>query len=104
MGNSASKQWRRRAEQIRFDRDNKVKGLYENVRQMTEKANITPAKTQRIITATVVELVDMLNKGETTSEELVLVFSHRCFTVGLEKCWMTEDMFEEAMKAAKECD
>ena len=58
----------------------------------------------KIIQADVTELIDMLNKGKTTSVQLLLVFLHRCASIGIRLNAITEFNYTEAWVIAEECD
>lgn len=46
----------------------------------------------------------MLNTRKVTSIDLLLLFAERAYTIGAEYCLITEDIFDEALKTAQECD
>ena len=62
---------------------------------------ISKEKIEKIIDSTATELAQMLNKGDTTSVELVNIFAYRAGTVGHQLTAITEDNFVEALKMAK---
>ena len=46
----------------------------------------------------------MLDKGETTSEEVLYVFIERVCKVGVKYNYVTDEMFEDALHEAKKYD
>jgi hypothetical protein len=101
MGPRMSVHWSRRAQQIRSERDQRVLNQRSRLSAELEGLRLEPSKVQAILNLPVAELVKMLNAGQTTSYELTLIFAVRASTLGLEHCWITEDNFDEAIRAAK---
>ena len=69
-----------------------------------KELNISTEKEDRITRSYAYELVDMLNKGEVTSREILTVLAHRCTVVGSDLNLITEIDFEVADRAAQKCD
>ena len=59
---------------------------------------------QKLLYATVKDLRQGLMKGEFTSVDLVVFYGARCQKVGREMNYSTEELFDSALKKAKECD
>jgi hypothetical protein len=49
-------------------------------------------------------LREELNKGTFTSVDLVNYYGKRCYTIGRELCLSTEELFDQALERAKDCD
>lgn len=59
---------------------------------------------QLILNSTVCELLVYMNKGELTSEEILVTYYKRVGTIGRELNLIGETQFEEALKKARKCD
>ena len=46
----------------------------------------------------------MLDKRQTTSEEILYVFIERTCTIGVQNNYVLDEMFEEALEEARNCD
>jgi len=55
---------------------------------------------EKILNAEVSELKKMLKNNEISSRDLVMIFTHRCLTVGLSLNCLTEFNFDEAVTVA----
>lgn len=60
--------------------------------------------TERVLNATVTELLAMLAAGAVTSVQLVNIFTHRCTTHGYALRAVTDCCYTEALAAAAESD
>ena len=67
-------------------------------------SDISPELKTRILSATVTELLSMLESGDVTSEILVRVYSNRCHEVGYGLNNVTEECYDEALEAARRSD
>ena len=89
-------------ESIRFDRD---KSLATKIADLRTFVDAVPAeRLQKIINASGYQLAAMLNNGQTTSVEVVKIFSFRAGTLGKDVNAITEDNFVQAIEIAAECD
>lgn len=59
---------------------------------------------EKILNAEVSELKKMLKNNEISSRDLVMIFTHRCLTVGLSLNCLTEFNFDEAVTVADQLD
>ena len=65
---------------------------------------MSPQKILKIASLNVQEAVELLNKGELTSEQLLDALALRCSTTGKKLNVFTVTNFEWALKAAQVCD
>jgi fatty acid amide hydrolase len=59
---------------------------------------------QKLLNSDVSELKGYLEKGQTTSENLVKIFTKKCITLGKEMNLITDINYEKALKRAQEFD
>lgn len=59
---------------------------------------------EKILNADVSGLKKMLKNNEVSSKDLVMIFTHRCLTVGLKLNCLTEFNFDEAIAVAEKLD
>ena len=74
------------------------------INESSSKLGIRPEKIIKIASLNVHETVELLNKGELTSEQLLDALASRCSAVGKELNVFTCTNFEWALNAAKACD
>ena len=83
-----------------------------NAREMIEERNskkfefkpVDAEITKILKVADCTRLKEELDKGTFTSVDLVNYYGQRCYTIGRELCLSTEELFDEALEKAKECD
>jgi len=54
----------------------------------------------KVINANVIELVELLNRKEVSSKQLVTIYCHRAATIGMDYVLITEDNFDMAYTLA----
>ena len=57
-----------------------------------------------IARSSALELVDMMDSGQLTSLEITLTFIERAATIGVNNNYVLDEMFEEAIAMARNCD
>lgn len=65
---------------------------------------VSISKVDKILKQDLTGLREMLMKEEVTSEELVNVFGHRCYTIGRSLGLVTEEFYTEALYEARNKD
>ena len=101
MGNN---QYEGVAERARERRENKLVEEMKLINESSSKLGMTPEKKIMIATLNVQQAVELLNKGQLTSEALLDALALRCSTTGKQLNIFTETNFEWALRAAKACD
>lgn len=60
--------------------------------------------TTKVVNSTLLELKQMLEEGEVTSEQLVNIFGFRIYKIGRKLNLVTTELYQSALEKAKECD
>jgi Asp-tRNA(Asn)/Glu-tRNA(Gln) amidotransferase A subunit family amidase len=92
----------RRANRIRTDLQLRINDFRKH--QQEEFSSIPSGKKQIVKEATAAELTQLMDSGKITSYEATLTFIERTATIGVRMNYVIEEMFEEAIARAKECD
>ena len=85
-------QYIRKAESIRFDRDKSLASSLADLKRYVER--LTNDQVNLILNSSAYDLGKMLNKGQTTSVEIVKIFSYRAATIGKDYNAISEDNFK----------
>lgn len=87
-----------RAKRKRKERDNQMIFEFTPIIEISEEISAL------VLNSTITELVQILNQGKTTSEEILRIFHNRAISIGAKLELIAESNFTEALELARKCD